>query len=52
MPGVTEDELHEIQDYIEKCWKEETEVFNKPWKAMKVDEAQTDANLQKQYEAR
>ena len=51
-PTFTQDELREVQDYIENRLKEDTEIYDKPWKAMKVDESQTETDLLKQYEAR
>lgn len=52
VPTFTQDELREVQDYIENRLKEDTEIYDKLWKAMKVDESQTETDLLKQYEAR
>lgn len=52
MPNVSKDELREVDDYIEKCFKEDLEIYENPWKVMKVDEAQTDTDLERQYVTR
>ena len=52
MPTITEDESRQVQEFIEARFKEDTNLRNNPWKALKVDEAQTDADLKKQYDAR
>jgi hypothetical protein len=49
---ISEDELRRVEEYIEKRFTEDTEIYENPWKALKVDETQTDADLERQYTAR
>jgi hypothetical protein len=40
MPTIPENEWSEVDKYIEERHKEDIKVCQKPWKVLKVDEAQ------------
>ena len=52
LPTVSEDELRQVEEYIEKRFREDTDRRDHPWQALKVNELQTDADLEKQYNER
>jgi len=52
MPTISADELRQVHEFIEARYEEETNLYHQPWHAMKVDEGQTEADLEKQYIAR
>ena len=49
MPTITEDESRQVEEFIEACFEEDNQLRDQPWQAMKVDKAQTDADLEKEY---
>ena len=49
MPTITKDESRQVEEFIEACFKEDNWLHDQPWQTMKVDEAQTDADLEKEY---
>ena len=49
MSTIPEDESHRVQEFIETHFKEDTDLRDRPWQAMKVDSTETDVNLEKQY---
>ena len=49
MPTITEDESHQVKEFIEAHFKEDNQLRDQPWQAIEVDEAQTDADLKKEY---
>ena len=49
MPTITKDELCQVKKFIEACFEEDNRLHDQPWQAMKMDEAQTDADLKKEY---
>ena len=51
MPTITEDESRQVEEFIEARFEEDNRLRDQPWQAMKVDEAQTDADLEKEYYA-
>lgn len=46
---ATEDELSAVQEYIETRFEEDLSRRECPWKALKVDDSQSDADLERQY---
>ena len=52
LPTVSEDELRQVKEYIENHFREDTDRRDHPWQALKVNELQTDADLEKQYNER
>lgn len=52
MSTISEDELHQVQTYIEQRFEQENDLREHPWKALKVDESQMEVDLEKQYTAR
>jgi hypothetical protein len=52
MPRITEDESRKVEEFIETRFKEDNDLRDQPWQVMKVDESQTDVDLEKQYNAR
>ena len=52
MPTISEDESCQVQEFIEVRFKGETNLEDSPWEAMKVDETQTNVDLERQYRAR
>lgn len=52
MATITEDESLQVEEYIKTHFQEETELHDSPWQMMKVDETQTDVDLEKQYVSR
>lgn len=46
---ATEEELKAIQEYIDTRFQEETELRVNPWQALKVDDIQSELDLEKQY---
>lgn len=46
---ATEDELNAIQEYIDTRFEEDLSRRERPWKALKVDDSQSDADLERQY---
>lgn len=52
MPTITEDESRKVAEFIEARFEEDTNLRDSPWKLMKVDEAQTDVDLEEQYKKR
>ena len=52
MPKISEDKRHQVEAFIETCFEEDSNLHDQPWQAMKVDESQTDVDLEKQYNAR
>ena len=49
MPTITEDESRQVEEFIEACFEEDNRLCDQPWQAMKVDEAQMDVDLEKEY---
>ena len=57
MPTITEDESHQVkefidarfEEFIDACFEEDNRLRDQPWQAMKVDEAQMDADLEREY---
>lgn len=47
--AFTEEELSAIDDYIDKHFEEKKEQEDHPWKMLKVDEAQSEPDLKRQY---
>lgn len=48
-PSVTEDERNATIAFIEARFQEENDLRERPWLALKVDENQSDIDLQRQY---
>ena len=46
---ITEDELCQVEEFIEARFEEDNRLRDQPWQAMKVDEAQMDVDLEKEY---
>ena len=51
IPSISEDERRQLEKYIEERFAEEIDHFEHPWKAFKVDDAQTDEDLEREYTA-
>ena len=49
MPTITKDESRQVEEFIEARFEEDNRLRDQPWQAMKVDKAQTDADLEKEY---
>ena len=49
MPTITEDESRQVEEFIDARFEEDNRLRDQPWQAMKVDEAQTDADLEREY---
>ena len=49
---LPEDELRRVEEYIEERFVEENDLREHPWKALKVDDALTDEDLERQYTLR
>ena len=49
MPTITEDESHQVEEFIEARFEEDNRLCDQPWQAMKVDEAQMDTDLEREY---
>ena len=49
MPTITKDESRQVEEFIDACFKEDNRLRDQPWQAMKVDEAQMDADLEREY---
>ena len=49
MPTITEDESRKVKEFIDARFEEDNWLRDQPWQAMKVDEAQTDADLEREY---
>ena len=49
MPMITEDESRQVEEFIDARFEEDNRLRDQPWQAMKVDEAQTDADLEREY---
>ena len=47
--NTTEEELTSIEEYIETRFQEATELREHPWRALKVDDAQEEIDLERQY---
>ena len=47
--NATEEELTSIEEYIETRFQEATELCEHPWRALKVDDAQEEIDLERQY---
>ena len=48
MPTITEDESRQVEEFIDAHFKD-NRLHDQPWQAMKVDEAQMDADLKREY---
>jgi hypothetical protein len=46
---ATEEELAEVEEFIEKQLKEKQKLEKNPWMALRVDDTQTELDLQRQY---
>jgi len=46
---ATKDELEDLQQFIDERFEAETELRERPWTALKVTEAQSEADLAKSY---
>jgi len=46
---ITDEELNTLQEFIDARFEEETELRERPWNASKVDEAQSEVDLERQY---
>jgi len=51
MSTITEDESYQVQEFINARFEEDTILRNSPWRSARVDETQTDEDLEKQYKA-
>lgn len=51
MSTITEDESHQVQEFIDARFKEDTDLRDSPWLSVRVDETQTDEDLEKQYKS-
>ena len=49
MLSIPEEEMAAVQVFIEKHYQEEIDRREHPWKALKVDDAQLNINLESQY---
>jgi hypothetical protein len=49
MPSITEEESCKVQELIDVRFEADTKLHENPWQAMKVDDTQDDADLQKRY---
>ena len=49
MSTISEDESRRVQEFIETHFKEDTDLQDCPWQAMKIDGMEADVNLKKQY---
>lgn len=47
IPLITEDERNIIDAFIESRFQEETELRERPWRTLKLDESQSDVDLQR-----
>lgn len=47
--SATTDELDAIQEFIDTRFKEETELRERPWSVLRVDDVQSEAELERQY---
>ena len=52
LPTISSDDLRKVKEFIEKRYEEDNNVRDHPWKAMKVEETQTDKDLEKGYVSR
>ena len=48
MPTITEDESRQVEEFIDAHFKDNW-LHDQPWQAMKVDEAQMDTDLEREY---
>lgn len=46
---LTEEELTEVNNFIDDQFREAEELRNKPWRASEVDSAQSEVDLERQY---
>jgi len=46
---ATEEELRTIQECIDKRFEQETVLRHHPWEARKIDDTQSDIDLERQY---
>ena len=46
---ATEEELNVIEEFIDKRFKEDTDRRERPWKVLKVDNTQSDVDLERRY---
>lgn len=46
---ATEEQLSAIEKFIDECFEEEQDLRERPWNALKVTEAQSDADLERRY---
>ena len=46
---ATEEELSAIREFIDKNYEEKMDQTERPWNALRVDEAQPEADLERQY---
>ena len=49
MPTITEDESCQVEEFIDARFEEDNQLHDQPWQAMKVDKAQMDADLKREY---
>ena len=47
--SATEEELTLIEDFIDTYFQEKKEAEERPWNALKVDESQSEVDLERQY---
>ena len=49
MTSATEEELAEIEEFVAKHYEEKSNLAERPWHALKIDEAQSETDLERQY---
>ena len=47
--SATEEELSAINEYINTYYEEKKDRHERPWTALKVDDVQSEADLEKEY---
>jgi len=46
---ASKDDLEDLQQFIDERFEAETELRERPWTALKVTEAQSEADLEREY---
>lgn len=47
--SLSAEELSDLQDFIDETCKDRTNLIEHPWSALRTDESQTEAELERQY---